>query len=163
MPDKCIYIVDTSSWLLVSKHSKSNRILYLLTNLLNEGRLKSRSQVFDELNRVEPLVSSWLTINKGEIIENQKTDLDYIRCVNEISDAFPSMVGVRKNKEKADPHVIALALSGVLDVPVCIVVCEETTAKRPNRKIPTACQAFGIKAFGIMEMLRSEIPNEEWG
>ena len=72
------------------------------------------------------------------------------------------MSGLRSKKNKADPHIIALASSGVFDATECIVVCEETIAKRPNRKIPTACLEFGIKSIDIMEMLRIEFQNEEW-
>lgn len=160
--DKCIYVVDTSSWLFISKHPKSNRILHLLTTLLNDGRLKAPPQVFEELIYVEERVNSWILIHKKDIKENQNSNLTFIKRLGEIAKAFPSMSGVKSKKDRADPHVIALASSGVLKASECIVVCEETTAKRPNRKIPTACLEFDIRVMGIMEMLRIEFPNEEW-
>ena len=89
--DKCIYVVDTSSWLLISKHPNSNRILDLLSTLLKEGRLKAPPQVFDELKNVEPQVISWILIHKTEIRENQNTNLAYIRQLGKIAKAFPSM------------------------------------------------------------------------
>lgn len=41
------------------------------------------------------------------------------------------------------------------------VVCDETLASRPNRKLPTACKAFNVECLTLMEMLAREFPEED--
>lgn len=159
--DKCIYIIDTSSWLLIQGHPQSNRILDRLSTLMDEGRIKSPPEVFNELKKVGA-VTAWVKANKRDIVENRNSDVDHLMRVGEVANAFPGMVGVRCKKNKADPYVVSLASLGSPNPGKWVVVCDETLAKRPNRKLPTACAAFGIEALGIFEMLEREFPDDGW-
>lgn len=159
--DKCINVVDTSSWLLIQEHPMSNRILDALTTLMSEGRIKPPPEVFNELKTVDA-VTAWVRTNKRDILENRSTNIDYLMKVGEVASAFPGMTGVRGKKNKADPYIVALAALGSPNPGEWTVVCDETLAKRPGRKLPTACGAFGVDCIGMFELLRREFPNDGW-
>ena len=72
------------------------------------------------------------------------------------------MAGARGRKEKADPWVIALAIHERTYADEPIVVCNETINNRPNRKIPTACDHYGVECLTLLEMLNREYPAEGW-
>jgi len=153
--------VDTSSWLRIEEHPDANRILDALGGLLERGQIKAPPEVFKELKQVG-VVEGWIKLHQSEIEVNRNNDLEYLQKVGEVTHKFPGMVGVRSGKEKADPYVVALAACGVPDPCVWVVVADETLAKRPNRKIPTACKAFGVDCDGFEDMLRREFPNDGW-
>ena len=133
----------------------------MLTSLLSDGRLKSPPEVFDELVKVDA-VSAWVRTNKRDIIENRNNNIEFLMKVGEVTSAFPAMVGARGKKNKADPYVVAMAVTGSKNPGQWTVVCDETVAKRPSRKLPTACTSFGVESLGIFEMLEREFPDEEW-
>jgi hypothetical protein len=82
----------------------------------------------------------------------------------EVTHQFPGMASARGRKEKADQYVVgvALYLNRTSNPTQHIVVAGESLAKRPNRKIPRACQHFGVECCGLMEMLAREFPDEKW-
>jgi hypothetical protein len=75
-----------------------------------------------------------------------------------------AMAGARRRKERADQYVLASAayLNATSNPTHHIVVCEESAAKRPSRKLVTACQAFGVESENLMRVLRMEFPDENW-
>ena len=75
-----------------------------------------------------------------------------------------AMAGARRRKERADQYVLASAayLNATSNPTRHIVVCEESAAKRPSRKLVTACQAFGVESENLMRVLQTEFPDENW-
>lgn len=159
--DKCIYVIDSSSWLRIDEHPNGNRILDALTTLLEDGRLKCPPEVINELKTVDS-ATAWVEANKSEIVENWSGNFEFLQKVGEVTHKFPAMSGARCKKDKADPYVVAMAVTGSKNPGQWVVVCDETVAKRRNRKLPTACAAFGVESLGIFEMLEREFPDEEW-
>jgi hypothetical protein len=85
--------------------------------------------------------------------------------LGQVTGKFPGMSGARGRRNKADPFVVAHAafiIEGGHLTDKCSVVCDETLNSRPNRKLPTACQAFGVEPLSLMEMLAREFPEEGW-
>jgi hypothetical protein len=72
------------------------------------------------------------------------------------------MAGARGQKERADQYVVGMAmyLNETANPVRHIVVAGETIVARPSRKIPRACQHFGVECIGLTEMLRREFPEE---
>lgn len=156
-----VYVIDTSSWLQIEQHPASNMILDCLARLINMGRVKAPTQVFDELKSIDNL-AGWLVINRQDIEVNRNQDIDFLMTVGRVTHQFPAMAGARTSKDKADPYVIALAIEGSPNPGRWTVICNETLDRRPNRKIPTACAHFGIDCIDIIEMLRREFPFDDW-
>jgi hypothetical protein len=61
------------------------------------------------------------------------------------------MAGLRSRRTKADPFVIALA-----ELLNYTVVTDETTARRPSRKIPHVCGKRGVLCICLAEPLECE-------
>jgi hypothetical protein len=89
-------------------------------------------------------------------------EVEYLLLAGQITHSFPAMQAARGDKEKADAWVVALAGHMRSNPQDWRVVCDETSARRPNKKIPAACERFGVPCTSLMEMLRAEFPEEDW-
>lgn len=90
------------------------------------------------------------------------TDTNYLLLVGKVTHRFPAMVGARGARNKVDPYVVASAIHGSMNPHRRVVVCDETVNVRPNRKIPTACAAFGVECLSLFELLHREFPEDGW-
>jgi hypothetical protein len=158
------YVLDSSGWISIDGRPDQNRILYFLVQLIEDGRIKSPPEVWEELKKCE-WVLAWISGYRTSIIENRSQDFSYLTIVGGITRKFPGLAGARGSKNKADPYVVALAVHMNADNPRSIrwsVVAAETLAQRANRKIPTACRDANIECMGLFEMLKREFPDENW-
>jgi hypothetical protein len=157
-----IYVVDSSGWISIENHPAQNRILYALVDLIERGRIKSPPEVWDELVHCN-WVLAWIADHRKKIVQT-RTDPDYFQHVGRIALEFPGMCATRGSKERADGYVVALAAHGnkTTNPTKWVVVAAETLASKPNRKIPTACTAYGVECIGLVEMLRREFPEDGW-
>ena len=159
-PEQLVYVVDTSSWLSIEGHPAQNRILSRLFELASAGKIKIPPEVLDELERISD-IAAWVNQHKELLIERNTGDVEYLLLGGRIAHEFPAMAGARGRRNKADPWVIATAI--IANNPhIRTVVCNETLANRPNRKIPTACQKYGIGCFPLFNMLSREFPDDGW-
>ncbi|MFT3722658.1 MAG: DUF4411 family protein [Hyphomonadaceae bacterium] len=161
MAGKPTYVVDTSSWLAIDAHPDANRILDKLTTLLEQGRICAPPEVLQELKRLSNSVA-WVQSHKSDLEKSLRTKLEFFQLVGQVQHAFPAMTGARGRDEKADAYVVATGAYLTANVGQTIVVADETLRRRKNRKIPTACEKFGVECMGIIDMLRAEFPDEEW-
>jgi hypothetical protein len=92
------------------------------------------------------------------------TDVQYLLLVGRVTHQFSTMAGARRRKERADQYIVATAayLSATSNPTRTRVVCEETDAQRPSRKLVTACKAFNVEPMGLLDMLREEFPDEDF-
>lgn len=160
-PSKCIYVVDTSSWIAISEHPDQNRIRDRLATLFEDERIKFPPEVLAELTQISDF-ANWLQQYKTTACENFRTDISYLKLVGEITFTFPAMVGARSTRNKADPYVVATAVHGAQNPHRRVVVCDETITVRPGRKIPTACAAYNVPCMSILTMLDQEYPEDAW-
>jgi hypothetical protein len=95
-------------------------------------------------------------------IVRAETDIPYLQRIGDVFWRFPAMCAARGSKEKADGYVVALASYGnaVSNPHRWIVVATESAASRPNRKIPRACEHYGIECIGLIAMLQREFPED---
>lgn len=156
---KTIYVLDTTSWLTIEGHPAQNQILNTLGRLILEGRIKGPRQVLEEMKKCATVLE-WLNQHK-DIVFDAKNTPDYLLLAGRVTHQFPAMAGARTKKNRADPWVVALAIDLAHSPPATVVV-EETTAKRKNRKIPTACKHFDVPCMSLIEMLKAEAPDEDW-
>ena len=153
-----VYIFDTNVWVAIDGHPKSNRIPALLNRLLNDGRLKSPKPVFGELIRAGEY-SEWAKDNRRKITYPSRMNPDYAANVGLVQMLFPGMGRALGSRERADPWVVAAALTEGAKGQDCCVVTTESLHRRPNRKIPGACKQLGIACITLNELLEAE--NEE--
>jgi hypothetical protein len=100
--------------------------------------------------------------HKELLIENHRSNVNYLLLCGKIAGQFPGMAGVRGQKDKADAWVVALAKFLDGNPYSRVVVCNETLDRRPNRKIPSACKASGLRCMNLLEMLDQEYPDDGW-
>jgi hypothetical protein len=161
--DRTIYVVDSSSWISIEGNPAENKILYHLSVLIERGQIKCPPQVWSEIERCERVLA-WIDAQREEIVENFRSRARFLELLGQVTVKFPAMSGARGRRNKADPYVVAHAAYGNESdgSDNYAVVCDETLASRPNRKLPTACKAFAVESFTLMEMLAREFPEENW-
>lgn len=156
-----IYIVDSSSWIAIEDDPAQNRILSALLPLIENGRIKLPLEVWDELCETFSLMP-WMNPHKQDLIDNQRSNVDYLLLGGQVAHRFPGMAGSRGTRNKADPWIVALAKIRDGDPQSTVVVCNETIRNRPNRKIPSACGAYNLRCMSLREMLDQEYPEDGW-
>jgi hypothetical protein len=106
-------------------------------------------------------VKAWLDSLRSKFVK-RITDVEYLPLVGKVTHQFSTMAGARRRKERADQYVVATAayLKERSNPTMIRVVCEETDAQRANRKMVTACRAFGVEPMNLIQMLREEFPDE---
>jgi hypothetical protein len=160
--EEIVYVIDASSWISVEGNPDANRILAHLDMLAQRGAIKCPPQCLNEVRSA--YVAGWIKIRRKQLSHSLRTRLDFLKVLGEITFKFAGMAGARGTKNKADPYLIAYAAfrNSTENPTRCVVVCNESAAQRPSRKIPTACEAYGVEAITLEDMLRREFPDQDW-
>ena len=158
-----VYVLDASSWITIEGHPARDQILWRLTQLIEADRIKSPPEVWDELKKCD-WVLAWIGDQRSRIVINKNQNAEYLLdFVGPVTHQFSAMAGARGDKDKADPYVVALAAHSQRTSNLeWIVIADESLESRPNRKIPTACAAYGVTPRTLMEMLEIEFPEDNW-
>ncbi len=158
-----VYVLDASSWITIEGHPARDRILWRLVQLIEVGRIKSPPEVWAELKKCD-WVLAWIKDHRSQIVVNRNQNIEYLlQYVGRITHQFSAMAGARSDKDKADPYVVALAAHSQRTSNVeWVAIADETLVSRPNRKIPTACAAYGVTSRTLVEMLQIEFPQDNW-
>lgn len=156
------YVIDASSWIAIEGHPAQNLILFCLGKLIENGKVQCPPEAWDEVQQC-PWVEAWLKPYKTQFVR-AITSVEYLGIVGSVTHTFPGMAGARRRKERADQYVVATAtyLNATTNPGRHVVVCEESAAQRPNRKLVTACKHFGVECTNLIGMLRAEFPDEGW-
>lgn len=155
------YVLDSSGWISIDSRPDHARILWHILNLVEQGRIKSPPEVWDELVKCHNVLA-WIGGRREEIV-SASSDADYFALVGQIAFRFPQMCATRGSKEKADGYVVAMATYQTRRTNRRHrVIASETAVNRPIRKIPTACAVYAVECEGIFDMLRREFPDERW-
>lgn len=144
-----VYVVDTSSWLNIEFRADSEDVWRLIVGLIEQGRIVACAPVLGEL-RDNPIYGSRIRPYEAALLagDRKSDDPDYLLHVGRITHAFPGMCKATGAKTPADPFVVALAeLEGY------VVVADESSARRPNRKIPGVCQQRGIRCITLAQFV----------
>src|SRR5262249_31431303 len=87
---------------------------------------------------------------------DRNNDADYLSHVGKITHKYPGMSKPTGRKTPADPYVVALA-----DFDGYVVVADESTNNRPNRKIPGVCALRQIRCLTLAQFVEEADPDEE--
>ena len=157
------YVADTSVLidLVRDRYPESrfrNTVWARISALLEEGRLMTPREVFNELSVYEgDIVFQWLK-DRPKLIRD--IDEAQAEAVTRILAKAPELVNSKKLKPfHADPWVVALAL--VEDhkaylFPRRTAVLTQENGTNSAKKIPVCCKLFGICCLSLLEMFERE-------
>jgi predicted nucleic acid-binding protein len=112
---------------------------------IEDGEVGSPQVVLEELSKKDDELHKWAKATKG-LFQPLKEDIQ--TAVSEILQKFPRMMEEGRDRNTADPFVVAMAKARGLTV----VTTERSGSKKP--KIPDVCQHFGIPSLGLVGLLR---------
>lgn len=152
-----IYIFDTSAWIECNEQEGDNRIPVLLGKLYDAGRVCHPKEVTAELERPAQ-ISAWLQERRAKLNAPRGMPPEYARNVGLVQFRFPGMGKALGDKRRADPFVVALALTYHTANQPWIVVTGESRNNRPRRKISGACDELGLPCITLAELIELEVP-----
>ncbi len=121
--------------------------------LVKQDRVISSRVVLDEISRQDDDIHEWCKNNKGMF----KKDTDEIKkSAMDIVRKHSKLLHANKNRDEADPYLIALASSRInsnITGDKWMIVTQERD--RPN-KIPSVAKEYGIESIGIVEVFSRE-------
>ena len=150
------YVMDSSSWARIDEMSDNNHVWSAIEPLISAGLIVPPVEVWDELEKNTGIING-LRLYREQIVIDMSTEIDYLLRVGRIALDHPAMSGSRLARNRADPYVIAMAEHFGLTV-----VADETTARRPNRKIPGVCAIRSTPCIDLIQLLRREDPEGGW-
>lgn len=160
MAKRKVYIFDTSAF--ITLHQNSTRVIELpqaiwdeLETMMNAGDIISHKFVYEEIvseSAENPdFITKWLLTKKSHF-ENESIE-QAIEVAN-IVEKFPKLIDPEKEKEQADPWIIAQAIvlnrqTNLLDEIEYVVVTQEN--QNSTKKIPAACKHFKIRCITLKD------------
>ena len=149
-----IYCVDTSSLIAAwqERYPIENfpKFWDHMNGLIENGRLISPVEVFNEIQKRSDELHGWLKSRKGVIF--RELDEEVQIEVAKILEKFPRLVADKKLRTSADPFVIALAR-----ITKHQLVTEEKPTGNLNRpNIPDVCGQLSLSTIGILQVIQRE-------
>jgi hypothetical protein len=130
--EEIIYVVDASSWISIDGNPDANRILLHIDKLIEQGKIKCPPICLNEVRN--EYMAAWIKVRRKQIAHTLRTKVEYLKLLGRVALEFPAMSGSRGKRNKADPYLVAYAaFRNSTEKKRCIVVCAESTVKRPNR------------------------------
>lgn len=152
------YCIDTSALIHAWRRAYPIRnfgpIWERLDGLIEEERLVSSTEVLAEIKKKDDELHEWAKDRDAMFLDIGDDDIQHKMA--EIMGAYPRLVDTRKNRDAADPFVIAHA--AIADPPLLVVTQEGPTNNLEKPNIPDVCTAEGITSINILEL----ITREDW-
>lgn len=166
MPSKdpvTLFCIDSSSFIYLHRFyppSFSKSIWDEFEQLFQEGRIISHKIVFEELTtsaKKPDFLTKWILSKKQYFKGFTPAQAQY---VSQIIGKFPGLIDPQREKDEADPWLIALALEEKTLAPLfdpnrtVVVVSEESKAK--PQKIPAVCRYFELGHLTLLELFADQ-------
>jgi hypothetical protein len=153
---KKIYCFDSSAFISLNRAEKIIPIPDLwpeLENYMNQGVIISHEIVYEELNPNSENADSlgkWIKNKKRFFLEVTQKQID---LVSDIIDKFSTLIDAEKEKDEADPWIIALAKEKSDEITlfgknIFIYVVSQEKITSPKR-IPAVCRYLGIPHMNL--------------
>lgn len=149
-PKPPVFVWDTSAliaaWVERYPPDVLPRLWERFVEAIQTGRMFAPDEVRVELEKRSSDLLEFLKPHEGFFIP---TDEATLATVSAILSIHPKLVMERKRSSAADPFVIAAArlLGGV-------VVTEEGRGSPARPKITDICDAYNVRCFGLLELIR---------
>ncbi len=121
-----------------------------IDELVTSGRFFISEEVWEEVKSRDEVAKEWCERYGPDLIV--RTDAEVVAEVRSVLAQFPRIVANMKNRNRADPFVIAVA--AVRGAVVLTGEGADGTSNRP--KIPYVCNERGITCLRFVELLESE-------
>jgi hypothetical protein len=146
------YCFDTSSLIECWSRSYPPDIfpgLWLrLDEMIGRGEIRCPDEVREELGRQEDELADWAKARPDLFVP---LGVEIQGATSEILDRHPLLMKATKNRNGADPFVIATGR--VLSL---TVVTEEKGGTETKPKIPSVCEAVGVPCINVLGFLRDQ-------
>lgn len=159
---KKIYCFDSSSFIVLNRAHTVIPVHDLwseLDNLFKSGHLISHEVVYEELNpetKNPDFLGKWVRTKQMYF---SKTTEKQIELVSQIVKIFPDIIDYDKEKEEADPWVIALAIEKMEGITlfeknhVTVVTQEKVSSPK---KIPAVCKHFKVPHMNLEDFFNDK-------
>ena len=161
MPKTKIYCFDTSAFIRINRFYPREIFSDLweeLESLIKSGYLFSHQICLEEIRpktSKPDFLGEWVK-DKTSIFKNITER--QVKIVTEILEKFPGLIDYKKEKDEADPWIIALAKEEIekrdlfSEEREIILVSEEST--RSSIKIPAVCREYGVNHKTLFEFFQ---------
>ncbi len=156
-PDsRTVYCIDTSILIDLKKYPRDIfGVWESIEDLVAKGLAIAPRQVREELKKWDDELYQWAVRQRRmfKALTREQT-----KCVAAIVGEFPELAHTERRVEAADPFVIALALAekreSLFGTDYAVVTSEGW--KPGKKKIPNACERFGLRCLGLFDFMRAE-------
>ena len=157
-----IHCIDTSALIDVRRHYPNGAfgVWPAIERLIADHRLFAPVQVLDELDQFDDELRPWLKRHRAMF---RSATPEVVRTITEMQGAIGPLGDVDRLPEPADPWVVAWSvvendrLGRGLFPCRCVVVAHEGRRKPGGRrKIPDACDHFGIPYMRVLDVFAAE-------
>lgn len=152
-----LYCFDTSAFVTLSRTDENvirmpQSLWNHLAKMMRTGEIVSHKLVFDEIssNSKNPdFITQWIADKKDCFLDRTPAQEE---IVPEIVRQFPDLIDYAREREQADPWLIALAVEKskeqtLFDVKSAMVVSQENP--NSSKKIPAACKHFKVEHLSL--------------
>lgn len=155
-PPKPVYCIDSSTLMDFERTHPKDIFVGVwddLGELIQDNRLFSHREVYEEIRQGSSgFLTDWAKEHRQIFVEHTP---EQAALIGEIVDEFPALSGARKTSPyEADPWLIAMSICEGKS----LTVVTEESARPQKRKIPAACDHFGVPWLNGHQLLRGE----EW-
>lgn len=151
--DKPTYCVDSST--LMNFEGRHPKDIFVglwddLGELIKNNRLISHREVYEEIQQGSGFLTEWAKEHRQIFVDHTA---EQAKLIGEIVDKFPALSGAHKTSpHEADPWLIAMSICEGKS----LTVVTEESARPQKRKIPAACDHFGVPWMNGYQLLREE-------
>src|ERR1700749_1573303 len=144
-----VYSADSSAlihgWRRIYRPKNFSPVWNRLGGLIEEGRLKTSIEVYNDLEKKDDELFKWCKDRKEKLVVDIDDNIQ--AHVARIMKAYPRLVDTVKGRSGSDPFVIALAASSD---PTMTVVTEEFVG---TVRIPDVCNGERIPYCGLADLI----------
>ena len=157
---RALFCIDASTFITMDKYYPPNLLNDLwveFDTLFDQGKIISHSIVFDEIttkSRYKDHLTKWILTKRNYFKGISKVQIQY---VPQIIKKFPGLIDANREKDQADPWIIALAIEMDREQmelfqkkQIVFVVSEEN--KSSSIKIPAVAKHYGLRHLNLIEL-----------
>ena len=148
-----MYVIDTSAlldgWIRYYPPDVFPALWSNLEEMIKSGELLSPDEVLLELGQKDDEIYRWAKTNSTMFVP---LDEEIQSATQEILKQFPRLVGAMKDRNRADPFVIAVAKVRNATV----VTGEKSSGIRERPRIPNVCDHFEISHLTLLQLIRDK-------
>ena len=130
------------------------RFWALIDELIDDGQIACPQLVYDELLEVQDDLAGWAKERRTSglfTLPDATVQVAYKDVVDHVRQRYPDNQARRRFLDRADPWVIAHAISGSGTV---VTLELRVAASSQQVKIPNVCDDFGIRWINTYQLLR---------